>query len=464
MFKKSIMAHIISFSILMTVIFLSTVAVAIQFPDIQGKSWDWARSNIEEMASKQIIMGFPDGTFKPAENVTKLQSLILVSRIVGFSEEMNKEYIEAAKDVYMSKLKSYDIANKEEISYLLYKNVISEDELDSYISDKNFDKPLKRYEAAILFTKALGMEDDVKGELVPLLVYVDQDDIPAHARPYVKFVRDYGIMKGIDETGPEFGPTLNVSRAQMAVMLYRVIERNGKDISIETGTVTSVSVAGNILEIRDDINATKEYDISDDVLLIVDGIKTDLSDVKNGMSVILSFRNDDLYMVEALTPPNERSFIGVITRITNTGGTRTLTITLDENGSQATRDYILADDADVFDANGKLIGAIGLKTQQFAKFTLSGNKIIKIEIEDKTQTVSGVIENITLQPQLEIEVKTRAGETQKYRVDDKVVVYKNNRSSDMNSVRVGDDAILTLEYGVVTKIDAKGNSQQQKAL
>ena len=74
MFKKSIMAHIISFSILMTVIFLSTVAVAIQFPDIQGKSWDWARSNIEEMASKQIIMGFPDGTFKPAENVTKLQS------------------------------------------------------------------------------------------------------------------------------------------------------------------------------------------------------------------------------------------------------------------------------------------------------------------------------------------------------------------------------------------------------
>ena len=91
--------------------------------------------------------------------------------------------------------------------------------------------------------------------------------------------------KGIDETGLSLTNSKCI-RAQMAVMPYRVIERNGKDISIETGTVTSVSVVCNILEIRDDINATKEYDISDDVL-IVDGNKTDLSDV-DGTVILVS--------------------------------------------------------------------------------------------------------------------------------------------------------------------------------
>ena len=75
----------------------------------------------------------------------------------------------------MSKLKSYNIANKEDFISFIQK-CYHEDELDSYISDKNFDKPLKDMKLPS-YLRRLGMEDDVKGELIPLLVYVDQDDI-----------------------------------------------------------------------------------------------------------------------------------------------------------------------------------------------------------------------------------------------------------------------------------------------
>jgi hypothetical protein len=449
-------------SIFVTLFILTSSVSAIEFPDIQHEKWSWAKSNIEEMTNKQIIMGFPDGTFKPAESVTKLQSLMLVSRIIGYNEEMNKEYVEIAKDIHMSKLQSYDISGKEEIAYLLYKNIITEQELDDYISDRNANRPLKRYDAAILFTKALGMEASVKNQLVPLLVYVDQDDIPTYARPFVKFVRDYGIMQGIDETGPEFGPTLDVSRAQMAVMLYRVIKRNEKEVYAMAGKVTSASSASKILRVKALGEDVKEYDIGDDVLLIVNGNISDLSNVTQDMSAILTFRNEELYMVEALTPFEDRSFSGRITRITNTGGIRALTISLEENGKQVTQEYSLDDNAEVFDVDGKSMGVIALKTQQFAKFAMLNGKIVKVELEDKTKTVSGIIEDIILQPQLEIELKTRVNEIQKYRVADNIVVYRNGRASDLNSVRIGDDATLTLEYNTIIKIETRGSQSSSK--
>lgn len=46
------------------------MAQAKTFPDIQG---NWARSFIEALAARDIIVGFPDGTFRPDEPVTRAQ-------------------------------------------------------------------------------------------------------------------------------------------------------------------------------------------------------------------------------------------------------------------------------------------------------------------------------------------------------------------------------------------------------
>lgn len=46
------------------------MAQARTFPDIQG---NWARSFIEALATRDIIVGFPDGTFRPDEPVTRAQ-------------------------------------------------------------------------------------------------------------------------------------------------------------------------------------------------------------------------------------------------------------------------------------------------------------------------------------------------------------------------------------------------------
>ncbi len=53
------------------------VAAQVAFRDVQGY---WAQSYIEALAAKKIIAGFPDGTFKPNEPVTRAQFAAIISK------------------------------------------------------------------------------------------------------------------------------------------------------------------------------------------------------------------------------------------------------------------------------------------------------------------------------------------------------------------------------------------------
>ena len=72
------------------------VSAANTFSDVTNANYPWAVKEIEEMASRDIIKGYSNTVFAPADKVTKIQSLLLVSRIIGYSESDNEEYVEAA--------------------------------------------------------------------------------------------------------------------------------------------------------------------------------------------------------------------------------------------------------------------------------------------------------------------------------------------------------------------------------
>lgn len=53
------------------------VKMAAAFNDVQGH---WAQACIEELARQQIILGYPDGSFRPDEPLTRAEFAVLVSR------------------------------------------------------------------------------------------------------------------------------------------------------------------------------------------------------------------------------------------------------------------------------------------------------------------------------------------------------------------------------------------------
>ena len=102
------------------------------------------------MSENNIIMGYEDGTFRPERSVSKAEALVLMSRIVGFTQESSSPYVAVATQTYSDLLSRYSTPYKSEVSYLLYRGVLSNSDVAKYVGNDVASQPLKRYEAAIL--------------------------------------------------------------------------------------------------------------------------------------------------------------------------------------------------------------------------------------------------------------------------------------------------------------------------
>ncbi|WHH57396.1 S-layer homology domain-containing protein [Petroclostridium sp. X23] len=441
-------------SILLTT--FSATVFAASFPDVEDAKWSWAKSIVEEMSSKGYISGYPDGTFGPSLPVTKLQSLILMARILGVNDDENKNYVELAQKNYSDDLQLYSISNKKEVSYLLYKNIITVNELDTYISPENENLALKRYEAAVLFTKAMGKEKEVKSKLITILPYSDVTAIPSSAKPYVEFVKDEGIMQGMTET--QFGPMEDVNRAQMAVMLYRVLTKNEEIGETSTGKVTSKDIANNTLKIKDIIDVERTYEINNTTIIKVDGETANLADIQIGTEVLLTWKSEQLYMVEGVSAQEkedetqvQETVEGIITGISAGGNIRSISLSIQENGQTIGRSYSLDKDVSVL-YNDVISSLNNITVQDYATLVIKNNIVTRIEVQSKNVEVHGTVQNIMLGSVDKLEIKLDNGTLKEFEVLDDAEVIKNNSSLNITGIVVGDPVYLMLEYNKIKKV------------
>ena len=104
MFNKKFLSGVLSAALL-----LSTVSVAAAgFSDVENDpTVKWAVPYINEMAEKGYIKGYEDGTFKPNNTISKTESLILLSRMIGVNDATFGDSVEFALDEYSATLSKY---------------------------------------------------------------------------------------------------------------------------------------------------------------------------------------------------------------------------------------------------------------------------------------------------------------------------------------------------------------------
>ena len=118
---KNVMKKIVAVASAATMcVTLSLTSFAAKFPDVTKDNYPWAIDAIELMADEGIIKGYEDGTFNPAKTVSKLESLVLVSRILGVGNAANERVVEAAWDVYGDDVAEYELPyGANEVAYLI---------------------------------------------------------------------------------------------------------------------------------------------------------------------------------------------------------------------------------------------------------------------------------------------------------------------------------------------------------
>ena len=92
---------------------------AFAFSDMAEERFSWAVEAVEAMAEKGIINGYPDGTFQPDNGITKIEAILLISRILGINDDVYSDSLEDIYSIYKEDLKELDLQYENEIAFLL---------------------------------------------------------------------------------------------------------------------------------------------------------------------------------------------------------------------------------------------------------------------------------------------------------------------------------------------------------
>jgi subtilisin family serine protease len=177
------------------------------FNDIQSH---WAKSEIEEMAAKQIVNGMTEVSFKPEANITRAQFVSLLVRSLRLES--------SSGSTLFSDIPSNAWYNKD--VYAAYNAKIIKG-----ITEQTFapEAKITREQLATLLVNAyLQKTGKQLSDIVTTQeVYTDEGSISSWARSYVQIATSLSLMGGVGNG--KFNPSGFATRAEAAVVLKRFL-------------------------------------------------------------------------------------------------------------------------------------------------------------------------------------------------------------------------------------------------
>jgi WD40 repeat protein len=177
----------------------------------------WARDYIAGLAQANIIRGFPDGTFKPNEPVTRAQFAAILRKAFLPAPSSQSPVIPSATaftDVPGNYWAAGDIAMARSAGFL------------SGYPGNQFrpNQPIPRVQALVAIANGLGYEG---GTVRGLSAYKDASAIPAYARPGIAAARAANVIVNYPATD-QLLPNRAATRAEVAAFVYQALVREGR--------------------------------------------------------------------------------------------------------------------------------------------------------------------------------------------------------------------------------------------
>lgn len=451
--KGRLLSVVLSASMLLSSIALP--AFALTFNDVESDATvSWAKDSITKMTDAGYIKGYEDGTFRPYRAITKIESLILMSRMLGYENKQFSDVASSATTAYKSIASKYNTTYANEISYLLYCGVLKESDLLDYASAANANTQLLRYQAAILMSKLMGADSEAKAYTVSTATYADDSAIPATAKSYVEYVTANNIMNGMDKTSDgksQFSPLTSLTRAQMATLLARMMDK--LDLKYVSGSVDSTSSSSVT------IGGTK-LGLTKDTKVYINGGTASTSDISEGADASAVSIMKNALAVQTEEVQKSTIVYGIITRKTDNADGKKLTIAdyEDENNSET---YTLKDNCKIT-VDGAKGTLADLSNKDFVKVTITGSKISEISTEDKSFNVKGVLVSTEYDDDNHVYMNigdNNGDNVQQYVVSSKgATVTRDGEETEFGSLSKGDKVTVKLNYGKVVSVTAKGDT------
>lgn len=193
---------VLSLIIVLTMLLSTALTAFAQISDIDNH---WAREEIGYMLDKGILKGYPDGTFKPNNNISKSEFYTVINGLMG--------YVEMA-DVGFKDVESTDWFYKE----------VAKGIKAGYLLDGEFLNPndfITREEVA----RIIGFSFKLKENSQPASFFKDYILMSSSTIGFIGALKEKGYIAGFPDGN--FGPQNNITRAEVVKMLYNILIAEG---------------------------------------------------------------------------------------------------------------------------------------------------------------------------------------------------------------------------------------------
>ncbi|WP_326910683.1 S-layer homology domain-containing protein [Sedimentibacter sp. MB31-C6] len=230
------------------------------FTDVQET--DWFYEVLNNVVERGIIDGYPDGTFKPQDNITRAEFTKVIVTALELDIIEGDAFVDTeghwAQDVINTAIENH-IINRTEYGY-------------SYAPDEK----ITRVEMAKMVVRALGFDEDAIGKVGEETKFVDNFAIMDVDKGYVVIASENGIVNGY--TNNTFQPNGKATRAeacQMLVNMLNVIEGIEVEVPVDEDDIIDAGKL-DLIPIEDtDYDYLKDYkdtDLRGNITYEVDGI------------------------------------------------------------------------------------------------------------------------------------------------------------------------------------------------
>ncbi len=188
-----------------------------QTPDIARfidlGNYSWATDAIDSLADKGIIKGTGETTFSPEKNITRADFACLLVRAFEKTSDNSENFSDVSATDYFAR----ELA------------IARNTGLVGGIGDNKFAprESIKRCDMMLMVYRILKSEEiDFVGDgVLDVPQYSDFDSVPEYAREAVSALIGEGLVNG---KGDKIAPLENTTRAEVAVLLQRVLEYTEK--------------------------------------------------------------------------------------------------------------------------------------------------------------------------------------------------------------------------------------------
>ncbi len=183
----------------------------------------WAKSYIEALASKGVIAGFPDGSFKPNEPVTRAQFAAIINKAFApQAQQQATNFRDVSRNFW-----AYDAIQAASRSPFLagYPNNTFRPQLE-----------IPRVQVLVALANGLGLTANNQNVIS---VYADANLIPGWAQPSVAAATAKQLVVNYP-TATQLNPTRQATRAEVAAFVYQALVNAGQAQPIPSPYVVTV--------------------------------------------------------------------------------------------------------------------------------------------------------------------------------------------------------------------------------